>query len=100
MGRWHSLSILFHKAAPHAYPELELLILGDTDRFAMLSVPGSRAVSQEGGSRASPDCSVMSCVIAIQVLVLQPHKRQGGSTDMNKDSISPGKAQLDFQIPA
>lgn len=73
--------------------------MGDTDRFVMLSVLGSRAV-REGGSRASPDCSVMSSVIAIQVLVLQPHKRQGGGTDMNKHSISPGKAQLDFQIPA
>lgn len=38
----------------------------------------------------------MNGVIAIQVSVLQLHKRQGGCMDMNKDSISPGKAQLDF----
>lgn len=99
MGRWHNLSILFHKEAPHTYPELELLILGDTDKSAMLSVPDSRLlcrVSQQGGSRASPDCCVMSGVIAIQALVLQPLKRQGGCMDMNKDGISPGKAQLAF----
>lgn len=45
MGRWHSLSILFHNESPHTYPELELLIWGDTDKSAMLSVPGSRAES-------------------------------------------------------
>lgn len=51
MERWHSLSILLHKEAPHTYPELELLILGDTDKLAMLSDPGSRAElgRKEGG---------------------------------------------------
>lgn len=58
MGRRHSLSILFHKAAPHTYPELELLILGDTDKFAMLSAPGSRAESARKEGAEPPSSAV------------------------------------------
>lgn len=51
MVRWQSLSILFHKAAPHIYPELELLILGDTHKLVMFSVPGRHVESaQEEGA--------------------------------------------------
>lgn len=55
MGRWHSLSILFHKAAPHTYPELELLILGDTHKLVMLSDPGRHVESaQKEGAEPPP----------------------------------------------